>query len=176
MNYLKIAKSSTHSGPGIRVVLYCAGCRNHCKGCQNPETWCFSAGQPYTEVEEQEILERIKKSFIAGLTLCGGEPGEPENQGQCSALAAKVKALGKSVWCYTGYELEDFLEGGKKCGPDTKAFLENIDVLITGRYIEELRDITNSNLYRGSKNQRVLDLPASLAAARPVALKDVPNN
>jgi anaerobic ribonucleoside-triphosphate reductase activating protein len=176
MNFLKIAKSSTHSGFGIRVVIYVSGCRNHCPGCQNPETWCFSTGQPYTEEIEREILTQIKKPHIAGLTLCGGDPGELENQGPCSALAAKVRALGKSVWCYTGYELEDFLEGGKRCGPDTKAFLENIDVLITGRYREELRDITNNNLYRGSKNQRVLDLPASLTTGRPAALENIPNN
>ena len=176
MNYIKLAKTSTHNGPGIRTVLFCSGCRNHCPGCQNPETWCFSAGQLYTEETEQEILAHIKKPYVAGLTLCGGDPGEFENQGSCAALASKVKSLGKSVWCYTGYELEDFLAGGKQFCPDTQDFLNNIDVLIVGKYKEELKDITNNNLYRGSKNQRVLDLPASLAEGIPVMLQGIPNN
>ena len=171
MNYLKFAKNSTHSGKGIRGVLYVSGCRNGCKGCQNPETWCFAAGEPYTEALEAEILDYIKKPYVDGLTLCGGEPGEQETH-----LASKVKALGKSVWCYTGYWLQDFYQGGKKYCDSTENFLKNIDVLICGPYEQALRDITNNNLYRGSSNQRVLDVQASLNAGTPIMLPGVPNN
>lgn len=160
MNYIKIAKNSTHSGPGVRVVLYVSGCRNCCPECQNPETWCFGAGSPFTEDTLEELLAALDKSWIEGLTLCGGEPMEPENQ---LGLLPVVKAVrqrlpSKTIWCYTGYELSDLQDTGKRSLDITQELLANIDTLITGRYVAELRDITNNNLWRGSTNQKIINL------------------
>ncbi len=178
MNYLKIASQSTHSGPGIRVTLYVSGCRNHCPGCQNLETWCFTAGKAFEPETEQEILKLLAKPYVAGLTLCGGEPMEEENQiGLINFLAlVKSKYPEKSIWCYTGYEWEDFMVGGRKNIGITYALLRYIDVLITGRYIEHCKDITNNNLYRGSTNQRIIDCKASLMVGSKVLVKGLPNN
>jgi anaerobic ribonucleoside-triphosphate reductase activating protein len=160
MNYIKIAKNSTHSGPGIRVVLYVSGCRNCCPECQNPETWCFGAGAPFTEAALEEILTALDKSWIEGLTLCGGEPMEPENQVGLLEVVKRVRQClpSKTIWCYTGYELADLQAGGKRNLDITAELLANIDTLITGRYIAELRDITNNNLWRGSTNQKIINL------------------
>lgn len=177
MNYVRINKSSVTEGPGIRLTLFVSGCRNCCPGCHNPETWCFAAGEPYTSEVEAKILEHIQKPHIAGLTLCGGEPFEPENQPALAELCVKVKKYtGKSIWCYTGYELNDLLPDGCKRGIYTQTMLNNIDVLITGRYIERLRDITDNNRWRGSRNQRVLDLQESLFEGKPVMKAGIPNN
>ena len=178
MNYYKIAKNSTHSGPGIRVTLYVTGCRNHCPGCQNPETWCFAAGAPFTLETEAEIIQLLSKPYIAGLTLCGGEPMEQENQIGLLNLLATVKATfpEKSIWCYTGYEWEDLMEGGRKNLEITRNMLQYIDVLITGRYACEERDITTNNLYRGSRNQRVINVTESLNINGKVLLINIPNN
>ena len=178
MNYLKIAPQSTHSGPGIRVTLYVSGCRNHCPGCQNPETWCFTAGKAFGPETEQEILNLLAKPYVAGLTLCGGEPMEEENQISLINFLALVKSKypEKSIWCYTGYEWEDFMVGGRKNIGITFALLRYIDVLITGKYIEHCKDITNNNLYRGSTNQRIIDCKASLAAGSRVLVEGLPNN
>ena len=178
MNYIKIASQSTHSGPGIRVTLYVSGCRNHCSGCQNPGTWCFTAGETFSADTEQKILELLSKPYIAGLTLCGGEPMEEENQIGLLNLLTLVRNTypEKTIWCYTGYEWEDFLTGGKKHIEITTALLNHIDVFITGRYDETCKDITNNNLYRGSTNQRIVDCKASLATGTRVLVKDLPNN
>jgi anaerobic ribonucleoside-triphosphate reductase activating protein len=179
MNYIKLVAQSTHSGPGIRVVLYVSGCRNCCPGCQNPETWCFAAGEAFTLEVEQHIFNLLDKPYIAGLTLCGGEPMEEENQVGLINLLASVKGKfpDKSIWCYTGYEWSDLMIGGKKNIGITLALLGYIDVLITGRYIESLRDITNNNLYRGSRNQRLVDVQESLAMSGfMVLVPDISNN
>lgn len=178
MNYIKISKSSTSNGPGIRVVLFVSGCRNCCEGCQNPETWCFAAGQAFTLETENEIIQLLSRPYVAGLTLCGGEPMEQENQIGLLKLLATVKATypEKTIWCYTGYEWEDLMESGRKNIEITLELLTYIDVLITGRYIMQLKDITNNNLYRGSLNQRVLDVKASLDTGKKVFLSSIPNN
>lgn len=177
MYYSKLAKSSTHSGPGIRCTLYVSGCRNKCPGCQNPETWSFTNGSPYTRDIEDIIVSQVRKAHIAGLTICGGEPMEPENQEAILSLVRRIKLeTGKSIWCYTGYEFEDLMPNGKKYCESTPCLLYNIDVLITGRYIEAEKDITANNLWRGSRNQRVLDLPKSVMAGQPVPVIDIPNN
>jgi anaerobic ribonucleoside-triphosphate reductase activating protein len=179
MNYIKIASQSTNSGPGIRVTLYVSGCRNCCPGCQNPETWCFAAGKSFEPETEQEIIKLLGKPYIAGLTLCGGEPMEEENQIGLINLLAAVKTAypDKSIWCYTGYLWEDLMIGGKKNIGITHALLSYIDVLITGKYIENLRDITTANLYRGSRNQRIIDVKESLRRnGLKVLLEGISNN
>lgn len=177
MYYSKLAKSSTHSGPGIRCTLYVSGCRNNCPGCQNPEARSFTAGMPYNSDIEDSIVAQLSKNHIAGLTLCGGEPMEPENQTALVSLVRRAKLeTGKSIWCYTGYEFEDLMPGGKKYCKDTFDLLHNIDVLIVGKYIESQKDITSANLWRGSRNQKILNVSESLTAGRPVMLANIPNN
>ncbi|MEE0096983.1 MAG: anaerobic ribonucleoside-triphosphate reductase activating protein, partial [Oscillospiraceae bacterium] len=118
MNYSLIKWRDIADGPGIRVSLFVSGCRHHCKGCFNAETWSFTAGKPYTEAVQESILKGMEKPYILGLTLLGGEPFEPENQPHVLALCRKVRELfpGKTIWCYSGYTLEtDMLAG--KLGP-----------------------------------------------------------
>lgn len=169
MNYGKIKPRDIADGPGIRVSLFVSGCRHHCKGCFNPETWSFSYGKPYTAAVEEEILAALGKSYIRGLTLLGGEPFEPENQPQLLELTKKVRAAypEKTIWCYTGYTLErDILSGKLGPGAVTLELLRTIDVLVDGEFHEGEK---NPGLrFRGSENQRVLDVKKTLAAGEAV--------
>jgi anaerobic ribonucleoside-triphosphate reductase activating protein len=178
MNYIKLVSQSTSNGPGIRVVLFVAGCRNWCPECHNPETWCFAAGKPFTPEVKLEILQLLSKPWISGLTLCGGEPMEPENQIGLIDLIAQVREQypNKSIWCYTGYEWEDLNLGGRRNLPITKDFLSYLDVLIAGPYLKDVRDISNNNLYRGSMYQRVIDVQESLKKSTKILLSGIPNN
>lgn len=174
MNYALIRKYDIANGVGVRVSLFVSGCRHHCKGCFNPETWNFSYGTPFTEETVQEILDAADHSYIEGLTLLGGEPFEPENQ---AALVTLTKAFRerfpqKSIWCYTGFSFADDLFPGKVGDPAvTRALLEQLDVLVDGRFVEELKD--PSLLFRGSANQNILDVKQSLACGAPVPLAGV---
>ena len=158
MNYSKIDPMSIVDGDGCRVTLFVSGCRNHCKGCFNPETWNFDFGQPYTEITENEIIEACKKPYIAGLTILGGEPMEQENQADVYKLINRFKREypGKNIWLFTGYIYEkDLLEGQRKnINGLTTSILEMVDILVDGPFILEQRDL---NLrFRGSTNQRLL--------------------
>lgn len=159
MYYGKIRENDIANGSGVRVSLFVSGCRNHCKNCFQPETWDFHYGHPYTEKTEQHIIESLSYPYIQGLTLLGGEPLEPENQEVLIRLLRKVKALypEKDVWCYTGYTLEQALKNDSCCRCDvTDELLSLIDVMVDGRYEDELRDI--SLKFRGSSNQRLIDM------------------
>lgn len=160
MNYGTIKKWDIADGPGVRVSLFVSGCRNHCRNCFQPETWAFDYGEPFTEDTEQEILQLLEPEYIQGFTLLGGEPFEPENQVVLVGLLKKIreKFPEKDIWCYTGYTLEKDLqpEDGSRHTEVTDEMLSYIDVLVDGRFIEELKDITL--LYRGSSNQRILPL------------------
>lgn len=136
-----------------------SGCRHHCKGCFNPETWDFKYGKPYTQETEEELLGLLAPDYIKGLTLLGGEPFEPENQGVLTALLKRVRTLypEKDIWCYTGYLYDvDLAEGGKVHTEVTDEMLSCIDVLVDGEFVEELKDATL--VFRGSSNQRILKL------------------
>ena len=164
MNYGNIKKYDIADGPGVRVSLFVSGCRHHCKGCFNPETWNFSYGKPYTEETEEEILEALKPGYIAGFTVLGGEPFEPENQKEIKELLRKVRQTypEKSIWCYSGYTYEtDLSAGGSVYTEDTEEMLSYIDVLVDGEFIEAERDLTLQ--FRGSRNQRILSLHESEA-------------
>lgn len=178
MNYGKIYKSSILDGPGVRVSLYVSGCRNHCPGCHNPESWDFNFGQKFTEKETAQLLELLSRPYIAGLSLVGGEPFEEENQSVLGPLVQLVKTQypEKNIWCWTGYELEDLLPGGRKHSSDTDQMLQNIDALVVGRFDLSQRDISDENRWRGSRNQRVVDLPQTLQQGSPVYLSGIPNN
>ena len=169
MNYSKIKWRDIADGPGIRVSLFVSGCRHHCKGCFNPETWSFDAGKPYTPEVQESILTGMEKSYIRGLTLLGGEPFEPENQPQVLSLCQAVRAKfpEKTIWCYSGYTLEtDILAGTLGPKDITMELLSQLDVLVDGEFHEAEK---NPDLrFRGSKNQRVIDVQETLKCGKTV--------
>ena len=159
MNFATIKKYDVANGPGVRVSLFVSGCTHRCKGCFNAEAWDFDYGQPYTAKTEEEILSALDHSYIAGLSLLGGEPFDPRNQETVCGLLKKVRARfpQKDVWCYTGYTLDkDLKEGGAAYTPFIKDMLESIDVIVDGEFVEALKDIKLR--FRGSSNQRIIDL------------------
>lgn len=178
MKYLRIYHQSISDGPGIRVSIYVSGCRNHCPGCHNPDSWDFNLGEEFTDKTIQEILKALSFDYITGLTICGGEPMEPENQQEILKLAKAAREAypWKTIWCYTGYNWEDLQPGGKRCFDHTDRLLSYIDVLVVGPYIEQLRDITKNNLWRGSTNQRVISVLESKVTGTPQFVENIPNN
>lgn len=159
MNYANIKKYDIADGPGVRVSLFVSGCRHHCKGCFNSEAWDFEYGRPYTAETEAEILEALKPGYIAGLTLLGGEPFEPENQAELVKLLRKVRETypEKSIWSYTGFVYDkDLVPGGRAYTDVTDEMLSYLDVLVDGPFVEELKDITLQ--FRGSSNQRIIKM------------------
>lgn len=159
MNYSAVKYYDIANGLGVRTSLFVSGCRNHCKGCFQPETWDFCHGKPFDPTVENEILESLKPDYIKGLTLLGGDPFEPENQEALVPFLKRVKEQfpEKNIWAYTGYILDrDLTEGGKCCTKDTPEMLNRIDVLVDGPFVEEKKDITLK--FKGSSNQRVIDL------------------
>lgn len=151
MYYGQLLKTCLTDGPGVRVSLYCSGCRIHCRGCHNPDSWSFNFGKEYTNDTEKEIIEALSKDYISGLTLCGGEPTEPENLEILTNLAKKVKELfpTKTIWLYSGHEYEEIKD---------LELLKYIDVAVVGPFILELRDISVNNKWRGSTNQRIIEV------------------
>ena len=169
MYYGNIKKSDIANGPGVRVSLFVTGCTHHCKGCFNEETWNFKYGEPFTEKTEEQILKLLEPSYVSGLTVLGGEPMEYVNQKELLPFLKKVKENypKKTIWCYTGYVYEKDLLGRMiQKWKITKEILELIDVLVDGPFIEEQKDITL--LFRGSANQRLIDVPQSLAAGEVI--------
>ncbi len=166
MNYSGIIGSDIANGEGVRVSLFVSGCTHRCKGCFNPETWSFAAGEPFTENTQDFIIEQLSHDWVQGLSLLGGEPMEPENQRALVPFLRRVRAElpGKDVWCYTGCVLEDELLAESRWRTEvTDEMLSMIDVLVDGPFIEELKNV--SLKFRGSSNQRIL----RLVAGRPVA-------
>ena len=158
-NYGNIKECDIADGPGVRVSLFVSGCRHHCKGCFNKETWDFDYGMPYTKETEDEIIRLLAPSYIQGLTLLGGEPFEPENQKELAGLLKRVRETypDKDIWCYTGYLYDvDLPEGGRVHTEVTEEMLSYIDVLVDGEFIEEEKDVTL--VFRGSRNQRIIEL------------------
>lgn len=159
MYYGMIKKCDIADGPGVRVSLFVSGCRHHCKGCFNAETWDFAYGSPYTKETEEEILRLLEPDYIRGFTLLGGEPFEPENQRELAGLLVRIRETypGKDIWCYTGYLYDrDLQPGGCVFTDVTETMLSCIDVLVDGEFIEEQKDVTLR--FRGSRNQRILTL------------------
>lgn len=152
MNYGKIKTVDIANGPGVRVSLFVSGCRNRCKGCFNPETWSFDFGEPYTLWTGEEILDALNPRYIAGLSILGGDPFEPENIETVTDLCQMVKKFfpNKTIWIYTGYLYEDLKD---------LPIMEYIDVLVDGPFIEAEKDLRLA--FRGSRNQRIIDVQAS---------------
>ncbi|MDO4479205.1 MAG: anaerobic ribonucleoside-triphosphate reductase activating protein [Lachnospiraceae bacterium] len=165
MHYAEIKEYDIANGPGIRLTLFVSGCTHHCKECFNPETWDFNFGEPFTREVEDRIIEMLKDDSYQGLTLLGGEPMEPANQKALLPFLKRVReeVPGKDIWCFTGYLFDDDLLGrmAKKL-TETRPLLELIDVLVDGEFKIELKNI--NLLYKGSSNQRTIDVPASLKA------------
>ena len=160
MYYGELKKCDIANGAGVRVTLFVSGCTNRCPGCFQPQTWAFTYGKPYTEDTEREIFEELTKSYVRGLTVLGGEPFEPENQRELVKLLRQVKAQfpGKDIWVFTGFTLDgELLQPGShpRCEV-TDEMLSHIDVLVDGRFVQALKDI--SLQFRGSRNQRVIDM------------------
>ncbi len=147
------------NGPGIRVSIFVSGCTNHCPGCFQPETWDFHYGVPYDEAMEERILKELEKPYYAGLTILGGEPFEPQNQEELVKLIRKVrkKFPNRTIWMYTGFVYEfDLIPGCGKHTDVTDEILDNIDVLVDGRFVLEKKNLMLR--FRGSENQRIIDM------------------
>lgn len=172
MNYATIKKFDIADGLGVRVSIFVSGCTHRCKGCFNEIAWPFDYGEKYTEQVEEEILEACGKDYIEGLTLLGGEPFELINQEGLISLLRKFKTMypQKNIWAYSGYTLDkDILpKEGKVHGKVTEEMLSYIDVLVDGKFIEELKDI--SLRFRGSSNQRLIDLKKTIKEQKIILL------
>ena len=160
MNYASIRNCDIANGEGVRVSLFVSGCTHRCKGCFNPEQWDFAAGRPFTGETEDELLSLSAPGHVAGLSILGGEPMEPENQRALVPFLRRFRerfGASKTVWVYTGCVLEDELLAPSHWRTDvTDEFLSLVDVLVDGPFVEELKDI--SLRFRGSSNQRIIDL------------------
>ena len=169
MHYGNIKNYDNAEGEGVRVTLFCSGCTNRCEGCFQPETWDFCYGKEYTKETEDQLIQMLTNPNIQGLTLLGGDPFEPSNQRTLITLLRRVKQElpTKDVWAYTGFVYEqDLLEGQRKHTEVTDEMLSYIDVLVDGPFVIDEKDI--SLYFRGSTNQRVIDMPKTLKSGSVV--------
>ncbi|MDE6059323.1 MAG: anaerobic ribonucleoside-triphosphate reductase activating protein [Clostridia bacterium] len=167
MNVAEIKKTDIANGEGVRVSLFVSGCRRHCKNCFNGIAWDFNYGRPFDNELQEEILESLAPDYIAGLSLLGGEPFEPENQHALLPFIKKVKSRfpHKTVWCYTGYTFDlNAMKEAQANSEVTREFLGLLDILVDGPFMEELKDIRLK--FRGSANQRVIDVQKSYKSGR----------
>lgn len=163
MNYADIKQYDVANGLGIRVSLFVSGCRHRCKGCFNEAAWDFHYGKPFTEKTVEAILQYMNKDYVAGLTLLGGEPFEPENQKELLVLLREVKRVypDKNIWCFTGFDFEKEIMGKMyEIIPETKEMLSFIDILVDGRFVESLK--SPGLRFKGSSNQRTIMVQESL--------------
>lgn len=172
MNYATIKNCDIANGPGVRISLFVSGCTHHCKGCFNEVAWDFDYGQPFTNETIQTILDMMKPSYIKGLTLLGGEPFEPQNQGPIVELLRQVKKTypDKSIWAFSGYLFEKITSRTLGDWAVTREFLSSLDVLVDGPFVEEKKNLALR--FRGSENQRLIDVPATLASGKIVLWED----
>ena len=168
MNYAKIKTNDVANGPGVRVSLFVSGCTHQCEGCFNSEAWDFAYGELFGSEAEQKILRALAPTYIKGFSLLGGEPFEDANRTALAPLLEKIKKSypEKSVWCYTGYDFDADVRGRWKADPDMLRLLENIDVLVDGEFVQEQKSL--SLRFRGSANQRIIDVKKSLESGAVV--------
>ncbi len=165
MHYATVKWYDIANGEGVRVSLFVSGCTHHCKNCFNEVAWDFSYGEPFDEVIQNKIINELASSYIAGLSLLGGEPLEPQNQAALYPFLQRVRETypEKNIWCYTGFTYDEKtgkLREENKNTENTRELLSLVDVLVDGAYVEELKDIRLK--FRGSSNQRVIDLVKTL--------------
>lgn len=173
MNYAAIKTYDIANGPGVRSVIFVSGCTRHCKECFQPQTWDFDYGEPLTQEVTDDLLETMAPPEIAGLTVLGGEPFEPRNQAGVLALLEQVRAVypQKSIWAFTGYLLDAELLAGTVGDPETvRKILALLDVLVDGPFMIEKKNLTLR--FRGSENQRLIDMKKTLAAGHVVLWDD----
>lgn len=177
MNYLGIDKSSISNGPGVRVVLWVAGCTCKCKGCQNPESWNFNAGMKFDDNAKQNLFSILNKPYIRGITISGGHPLENTNVEDVYLLIKEIKEKfpTKDIWLYTGYTWEQIfptvcLDMFNVNNMYRRVSVEMCDVIVDGPYIEEQRDITLK--FRGSKNQRLIDVKETLKQGKITTIQN----
>ena len=170
MHVGEVMTADVANGEGMRVSVFVSGCRNHCKGCFQPQTWDFNYGREYTPEIEQFIIDELLKSYYDGITILGGDPMEPENQEPVLRLLRRIKKElpDKNVWVYTGYVYDrDLVPGGKRFVDGvTRELLESIDILIDGRFVEELKNLMLN--FRGSGNQRIIKMKETLETGKVV--------
>lgn len=170
MNYGNIKKTDIANGEGVRVTLFVSGCTHHCKNCFNPETWDFNYGKPFTLEIEQTLINLLKPEYIKGLTLLGGEPFEPQNQKALLPFLKRIKEEfkdTKDIWSYTGFIYDkDLIPNGRAYTEFTDEMLSLIDVLVDGPFVEDKKNIMLK--FRGSSNQRVIDLKNTLKQGKIV--------
>ena len=175
MNYAEIKYCDVANGPGVRTSLFVSGCSHHCPGCFNEIAWDFNYGKPFTQDTIDSIIESLKPDYIQGLTLLGGEPFEYSNQKGLLPLVRQVREVlpQKDIWCFTGFLFDkDIIENMCKRWKETNELLSYIDVLVDGRFVEELK---NLNLkFKGSENQRTILVNESLKSGN-VILYDFDN-
>ena len=173
MYYGEIKNCDIANGEGVRVTLFVSGCTNHCKNCFQPQTWDFTYGQPFTKETEEQLLSLLAPSYINGLTLLGGEPFEPENQRALVPFLRRVRERypRKNIWGFSGFTYEELTTDRTypRCEA-TDEMLSLLDVLVDGRFVEELKDI--SLRFRGSSNQRLINLNATRQTVRLCLLPD----
>ena len=173
MHYGEIKNCDIANGEGVRVTLFVSGCTNHCKNCFQPQTWDFEFGRPFTAETEEELLTMLKPDYINGLTVLGGEPFEPSNQRSLLPFLRRVRETypKKNIWCFSGFTYEELKTDGShpRCEV-TDEMLDQLDVLVDGRFVEELKDI--SLRFRGSYNQRLIDMKKSREAGELQFLPD----
>lgn len=165
MNYATIKWTDIANGEGVRISLFVSGCTHRCKNCFNEIAWDFNYGEPFDDKIQEKILQELGSGFIAGLSLLGGEPLEPQNQLALFPFIKKVKEKypEKNVWCYTGFVLDERtgeLKETRKNTGVTKNLISLFDVLVDGAFVEELKDIRLK--FRGSSNQRIIDVQKTL--------------
>ena len=165
----EILTADTANGPGMRVSVFVSGCTNRCPGCFQPQTWDFRYGREYTPQLEDFILRELSESYYDGLSVLGGEPFEPENQRGLLGLIRRVRRElpEKTIWMYSGFTYDrDLIPGGSRYTEATDEILDSIDVLVDGRFVLAEKDI--SLRFRGSRNQRILDMPCTRAVGKAI--------
>ena len=173
MNYAQLRAHDVANGPGVRVSLFVSGCTHRCPGCFNAEAWDFGYGQPFDDSVADNIIKAMEPSYVKGFSLLGGEPFEPCNQAALAPLLDRIKREypHKTVWCYTGYSLDtDILTYRLGDAEITRKMISNIDVLVDGKFILEQKDL--SLRFRGSANQRIIDVPRSLLEGKVVLIEE----
>lgn len=172
MNYAAVKNCDIANGPGVRVSLFVSGCTHHCPGCFNEVAWDFGYGERFTQKTVDSILSMLAPDYIRGLTLLGGEPFEPQNQGPVLDLVRQVreKYPKKTVWAFSGYLYETISSGALGNWDTTKELLSYLDVLVDGPFIEAKKNLALR--FRGSENQRLIDVPATLSSGEIVLWKD----
>lgn len=173
MNYAEIKNCDIANGPGVRVSLFVSGCTHRCPGCFNEVAWDFGYGKPFTQQTIDEILVMLAPSYIKGITLLGGEPFEPQNQGAVLELLRQIKSQypDKSIWAFSGYLFDKDILPGKLGDPAvTVELISYLDVLVDGPFVMAKKDLTLR--FRGSSNQRIIDVPASIKAGEVILWQD----